>query len=59
MTMTAKLVDRDVNLNIRVEKDLRDAFSRACQLADSSASRELRHFMRQYVAKHAQQQLKF
>lgn len=47
-----------VNVNVRVDKNLRDAFVLSCQSMDSTASRELRHFMRQYVAKHSQQSLK-
>ncbi len=57
--MNTKPVERDVSFTIRVEKNLRDAFVLACQSADSTASREIRQFMRQYIAKHSQQKLKF
>jgi hypothetical protein len=40
-----------------VEKELKDAFVNSCVSMDSTASRELRQFMRQYLAKHGQQKL--
>lgn len=40
-----------------VEKELKDAFVNSCVAMDSTASRELRQFMRQYLAKHGQQKL--
>jgi hypothetical protein len=40
-----------------VEKELKDAFVSSCLAQDSTASRELRLFMRQYLAKHGQQKL--
>lgn len=40
-----------------VEKELKDAFVNSCVAQDSTASRELRLFMRQYLAKHGQQKL--
>ncbi len=42
---------------VRVDKDLRDAFIEACRRNDSTASQELRRFMRDYVKKHGQQKL--
>jgi hypothetical protein len=40
-----------------VEEELKDAFVNACLAMDSTASRELRGFMRNYLAKHGQQRL--
>lgn len=40
-----------------VDKELKDAFVNSCVLMDSTASRELRAFMRQYLAKHGQTKL--
>lgn len=40
-----------------VEKELKDAFVNSCLAMDTTASRELRQFMRQYLAKHGQQKL--
>jgi hypothetical protein len=40
-----------------VDKDLKDAFVNSCIAMDSTASRELRQFMRKYLAKHGQQKL--
>ena len=37
------------------DEDLRDAFIDTCSDMDTSASRELRAYMRKYVAKHGQQ----
>ncbi|SOH93169.1 hypothetical protein SAMN06273572_1011024 [Monaibacterium marinum] len=36
-------------LVIRVEKDERDEFVRLCEQMDTSAAREIRHFMRAFV----------
>ncbi len=40
-------------LVIRVEKSERDAFVQLCDRLDTSAARELRRFMREFVASHA------
>lgn len=37
-------------LVIRLDKDLRDKFVAACQDVDTSASREIRRFMKRYLA---------
>ncbi|WP_316013446.1 hypothetical protein [Roseobacter sp. HKCCA0434] len=36
-------------LLIRVEKEERDAFVKLCEKMDTSAAREIRHFMRRFV----------
>lgn len=38
---------------IRVDKDERDAFVSLCEALDTSAAREIRKFMREWVAKNA------
>jgi hypothetical protein len=48
----------DVNFTIRIEKHLKDAFLKSCKAKDSNASREMRLFIRSYIAKHGQQSLK-
>lgn len=40
-----------------VDEELKDAFVNACLSMDSTASRELRGFMRNYLAKNGQQRL--
>ena len=40
-------------LVIRVEKEERDAFVSLCEDLDTSAAREIRRFMRDFVARHA------
>lgn len=42
---------RDSQLVIRIHKDERDAFVELCEELDTSASREIRHFMREFVEK--------
>lgn len=44
-------------LPVRVEQELKDNFIAACRSQDSSASRELRNFMRNYVRKYNQVEL--
>ncbi|MEL6678727.1 MAG: hypothetical protein AAFQ51_08475 [Pseudomonadota bacterium] len=39
-------------LVIRVSKEERDAFVALCEDLDTSAAREIRHFMRRFVAEH-------
>jgi hypothetical protein len=40
-------------LAIRIEKNERDAFVELCERLDTSAAREIRRFMREFVAAHA------
>lgn len=42
-------MSKDVGLRIRVEKDLREAFVRACRNQDVAASEVLREFMRAFA----------
>ena len=41
---------KEAHLVIRLDKDLRDKFVAACQDVDTSASREIRRFMKNYLA---------
>lgn len=43
----------EVGLRIRVSADLREQFMQVCRLQDSTASQELRKFMRRYIDEHA------
>ncbi len=43
---------KDSQLVIRVAADERDAFVTLCETQDTSASREIRRFMKRYVAEH-------
>jgi len=44
---------RDSQLVIRIHKEERDAFVELCEALDTSASREIRAFMRSFVEKNA------
>lgn len=41
---------KEAQLVIRLDKDLRNRFVAACQDVDTSASRELRRFIKRYLA---------
>ena len=41
--------DREVKLVVRIEAGLRDAFIEACQDVDTTASREVRRFIRDFL----------
>ena len=47
----------DVMLGIRCDRELRDAFIDACTRMDTSASREVRRFMRSYLTKYGQEEM--
>ncbi len=42
--------DEEVKLVVRIEAGLRDAFIEACQDMDTTASREVRRFIRDFLA---------
>jgi hypothetical protein len=44
---------KTAQLAIRIEKAERDAFVTLCEAQDTSAAREIRRFMREYVAAHS------
>ena len=44
---------RDSQLVIRIHKEERDAFVELCERLDTSASREIRRFMRDFVETHS------
>ena len=44
---------KTAQLAIRIEKAERDAFVDLCETLDTSAAREIRRFMREFVASHA------
>ena len=41
---------KDVGFRIRIDRDLREQFLKACQADDKPAAQVLREFMRAYVA---------
>jgi len=41
-----------VQLPIKLDAELKDAFLSACKDNDTTASQELRNFMREYIRKH-------
>lgn len=42
-------MSKESGFRVRVDEDLRKAFLESCRLADSTASQEIRKFMRNYV----------
>lgn len=47
--------NEDVKLVVRIEVGLRDAFIEACQERDTTASREVRRFIRDFLARSGQE----
>lgn len=47
----------EVVLGVRCERDLRESFVKACFDLDTNASREVRIFMRSFLAKNGQERL--
>lgn len=43
--------DKEIKLVVRIEAKLRDAFIDACQDMDTTASREVRRFIRDFLAR--------
>ncbi|WP_376873251.1 hypothetical protein [Albirhodobacter sp. R86504] len=50
----AKLDRKDSQLIIRVKGTERDAFVDLCEALDTSAAREIRRFMREFILQHAE-----
>lgn len=48
--------NKDAQLIIRVSKEERKAFVDLCEEIDTTAAREIRHFMRQFIARHQQEE---
>ncbi len=49
-----KSKSKDAQLIIRISKDERKAFVDLCDELDTSAAREIRHFIRSFVSRHQQ-----
>lgn len=47
-----KYKSKDAQLIIRINKEERDEFVALCEAMDTSAAREIRHFVRDYVKTH-------
>ena len=45
-------VKKDAQMIVRINKDERDAFVELCDDLDTSAAREVRRFIREFVATH-------
>lgn len=48
---------KESQLLIKVEKSLKDAFLATCKERDTTAAREIRSFMRDYLKKHGQKSM--
>jgi hypothetical protein len=46
--------DKEVKLVVRIEAGLRDSFIEACQDMDTTASREVRRFIRDFLTRSGQ-----
>lgn len=59
MAARKKVKRKDIRIQMSFECDveLRDAFVLTCREGDTSSARELRSFMRKFVAKNGQQKL--
>lgn len=55
--MSTTAPGHDAQLTIKLPKALRDAFAQTCQQNDTTASREIRTFMRDYLKRHGQKDL--
>jgi uncharacterized protein (DUF4415 family) len=51
--------DNRTMMNVKLDKDLRDAFVETCKGQDTTAAQVLRHYMRDYVRKYGQKKLEF
>ena len=49
------MISKDGQLIIRISKDERQAFVELCDELDTTAAREIRHFIRRFVAEHGQE----
>jgi hypothetical protein len=47
-----KANNKDSQLVIRLQRSERDQFVKLCEDLDTSAAREIRHFMRKFIKKH-------
>ena len=52
MAERKKKKKKDSQLIIRIDKDERNRFVELCDEQDTSAAREIRHFIREYLAKY-------
>ena len=51
-TKSRKKNKKEAQIVIRLERDIRDRFVAACQELDTSASREVRRFMKQFLRRY-------
>lgn len=50
-------LEKTTQMPFRVDEDLKKAFLLTCRSQDTTASQELRRFMRDYIKKYGQQDL--
>jgi len=50
---------KKARLNVHIEKDLKDRFLKVAKANDSDASKLIRAFIREYLRKNSQTQIKF
>ena len=55
--MKSKSKKKEAQLVIRLDKELRDSFVAACQDIDTSASREMRRFMKRFLTRYERGEL--
>lgn len=46
------MAESKTNFNVRVDKELKNSFIRAAKKQDIDASKLIRQYMREYIAKH-------
>lgn len=51
--MGRKKKPKDSQLVIRINQEERDQFVELCEDIDTSAAREIRHFIRDFISRHA------
>ena len=49
--------NEEITFTFRVPRHLRDAFNQTCKSIDTSSSRELRAYMKKFIAKYGQDSL--
>lgn len=51
--------EQRTNFTIRVEEDLKQRFIAVCKANETDASKEMRKFIKDYLAKHSQTKMEF
>jgi hypothetical protein len=56
-TATVQDTDKEVQLQLRVSREEKEAFLKLCRTMDTTASREVRQFIRTFIQKNSQGRL--